>query len=65
MEDFKESIKVDDVDENKALESSKGKLNKKVLELIEFIKAETKRIDPKLDPVNVFLNGNCGNLANM
>lgn len=31
MEDFKESIKVDDVDENKALESSKGKLNKKVL----------------------------------
>ena len=65
MEDFKESIKVDDVDENKALESSKGKLNKKVLELIEFIKAETKRIDSKLDPVDVFVNGNCGNLATM
>ena len=65
MEDFKESIKVDGVDANKALESSKEKLNQKVLELIEFIRNETKRIDPKLDPVNVFLNGNCGNLANM
>lgn len=64
MEDFKESIKVD-VDANKAMELSKEKLNHKVLELIEFIKEETKRIDPKLDPVDVFLNGNCGNLATM
>ena len=64
MDDFKENIRAK-IDTNKAVESSKEKLNQRVLELIEFIKAETKRIDSKLDPVDVFVNGNCGNLATM
>lgn len=64
MKEFKENIRAK-VDTNKAMESSKEKLNQKVLDLIEFIKGETKRIDPKLDPVDVFVNGNCGNLSTM
>lgn len=64
MEDFKEDIRVE-IDTNEAVKSSKEKLNQRVLSLIECIKEAIRRIDPKLDPVDVFVNGNCGNLATM
>lgn len=65
MGDFRDSIKVDNIDSNKAIASSKEKLNSEVLKLIEFIKTEIKRIDPDLEPVDIFLNGNCGDLASI